>query len=382
MRILHICNDFCGSKVHANLYKRLDELNVEQTIFTYYRGTGKEEKNQFEALHTSFIYKGILRIWHRLFYHLKIRKVYSELKKEIIPLDYDLIHATTLFSDGAIAYQLHKEFNLPYIVTVRNTDVNTFLGIAPHTWLMGLKILRNAQRIIFISKALQGKFCKHIAIRRILPDIQNKFVLQPNGIDDYWLNNINRIERTISYNVIYVGRFDRNKNVVRLIKAVLNLRQLFPDLRLHLVGGGGSKEREVLRMIDNHPDCLFYQGQISDKDKLKELYRQCSIFAMPSIHETFGLVYIEALSQNLAILYTRGQGVDGMFDRSVGEAVNPQSIKSIENGLKKYFEQPSAYHPYNIIDFDEFRWEKIAGRYKKIYEKALVNRLNPSNEIC
>ena len=382
MRILHICNDFCGSKVHANLYKRLDDLNVEQTIFTYYRGAGKEGKNQFEAPHTSYIYKGILRIWHRSFYHLKIKKVYSELKKEAAPLDYDLVHATTLFSDGAIAYQLNKDYNLPYIVTVRNTDVNAFLGIAPHTWSMGLKILRNAQRIVFISKALQGKFCKHIAIRRILPDIQNKFILQPNGIDDYWLNNINRNERTTSNNVIYVGRFDKNKNVVRLIKAVLNLKQFFPHIKLHLVGGDGSKEDEVLKLVENHSDCLFYHGKINDIDKLIELYRQCSIFAMPSIHETFGLVYIEALSQNLEILYTKGQGVDGMFDQCVGEAVNSHSIKSIENGLKKMLEQSSGYYAFNIIEFDEFRWEKIAGRYKRIYEEVLANRLNASHEIC
>ena len=382
MRILHICNDFCGSKVHANLYKRLDDLNVEQTIFTYYRGTRKEGKNQFEAKHTSFIYRGILRTWHRVFYHLKIKKVYSDFKKDDAPLDYDLVHATTLFSDGAIAYQLHKEFNLPYIVTVRNTDVNAFLGIAPHTWLMGLRILRNAHRIVFISKALKVKFSKHIAIRKILPDIQNKFVLQSNGIDDYWLNNINRNERPTSYNVIYVGRFDRNKNVVRLIKAVLNLKQLFPHVKLHLVGGDGSKVDEVLKLVENHSDCLFYHGEIYDKDKLIELYRKCSIFAMPSIHETFGLVYIEALSQNLAILYTRGQGVDGMFDQCVGEAVNSRSIKSIENGLKKMLEQPSAYHAFNIIDFDEFRWEKIAGRYKRIYEEVLINSPNASYEIC
>ena len=45
MKILHICNDYCGSKVHANLFRRLDELGVEQTVYAYYRGGDVREKN-------------------------------------------------------------------------------------------------------------------------------------------------------------------------------------------------------------------------------------------------------------------------------------------------------------------------------------------------
>lgn len=51
---------------------------------------------------------------------------------------------------------------------------------------------------------------------------------------------------------------------------------------------------------------------------------------MPSYHETFGLVYIEALTQHLAIVYTKGQGVDGMLDSSVGEAVKASSKANIK----------------------------------------------------
>ena len=54
--------------------------------------------------------------------------------------------------------------------------------------------------------------------------------------------------------------------------------------------------------------------------------RSCSVFAMPSIFETFGLVYLEALSQNLPVVYTKGQGIDGMFDNTVGIGVDPLSV--------------------------------------------------------
>ncbi|HGK7332802.1 TPA: glycosyltransferase [Streptococcus suis] len=38
---------------------------------------------------------------------------------------------------------------------------------------------------------------------------------------------------------------------------------------------------------------------------------------MPSFHESFGLVYAEAMSQGMPVIYTRGQGFDGQFEEGV-----------------------------------------------------------------
>ncbi len=370
MNILHICNDFCGSKVHANLYKRLDELGVNQTIFTYYRGKNTDGRNQFDSHHTLFIYKNILRIWHRAFYHLKIHRVYSELLREIKPLDYDLTHATTLFSDGAIAYKLFKDYGIPYIVAVRSTDVNEFLKLAPHTWGMGFKVLKNAQRIIFITPIIKEKLCRHIIVSRISSELSDKYILLPNGIDDYWLKHINNDLPVLSKSVVYVGTFLKRKNVEKLISAVLNLQKKYPDLILHIVGDKGCRKKQVLALIHQYPEQLVYHGQITDKSQLKELYRQCSIFAMPSYNETFGLVYIEALTQNMALLYSKRQGIDGLFDNYIGESINPRSIESIEQGLDTLLQNRVNYSNHSV-DFTTFDWNVIAQQYLKVYKCIL-----------
>src|SRR5690606_22696545 len=49
------------------------------------------------------------------------------------------------------------------------------------------------------------------------------------------------------------------------------------------------------------------------KEKLLELYRANDILVMPSKTETFGLVYAEAMSQGLPVIYSKGQGFDGQF---------------------------------------------------------------------
>ena len=368
MRILHICNDFCGSKVHSELYKKLDALGIEQTIYTYYRGVGKEGVNQFESKRSVFYYRSILKKRHRILYHQKVRTVYNDLKNVIEENNFDVIHATTLFSDGAIAYKLNRECGIPYVVTVRGTDINEFMLVAVWAWSLGIKILRNASKIVFISKAPMEKFCHHFMIKRILPEIQEKFLLQPNGIDDYWLDNIWRGEKKTGRNILYFGRFDVNKNVVRLIKAVLSLKEYYKDIHLHLVGGNGCNENIIYKLVHENRTHITCHGIVTDKKELQSLYRKCDVFAMPSIHETLGLVYIEALTQGLPILYTKGQGVDGLLDEEVGEKVNALSVKSIANGLARIIDNPDAYMTYKVVKFDQFRWDLIARRYFELYK--------------
>ena len=374
MKILHICNDFCGSKVHANLYAELDKHGLQQTIYSYFCDASLEGENKFEAKNTTFLYRRILNKLHRLLFHKKVHDVYADLKS-ILSADissYDLIHATTLFSDGALALRLYKEYRIPFVVTVRSTDVNEFLGYAPHTWLMGLEVLKEARRIIFISKALENKFCRHPLIKRYLNRIQNKFVIQPNGVDSFWLDHLKEEPALENRHVIYVGRFDRNKNVLRLCNSILELRDVFPDIQLHLVGGGGSKESAVLRMVHQYPDTITYHGKISDKAVLKDVYSKSSVFAMPSYHETFGLVYLEAFSQHLALVYTKNQGVDGMLDKRVGESVKASSKADIKRALRKIFLHRSDYLAKEVVDFSQFSWEAIASRYVNIYDGILA----------
>ena len=46
------------------------------------------------------------------------------LPKQESPTGYSLTHATTLLTDGGLAYRFYKQYGIPYIVAVRNTDVN------------------------------------------------------------------------------------------------------------------------------------------------------------------------------------------------------------------------------------------------------------------
>ena len=123
----------------------------------------------------------------------------------------------------------------------------------------------------------------------------------------------------MGHDILYVGVLDVNKNVVSTAKAIQKLREEkgFEDVRLVIVGGerkgdDRKNDKRVQQMIDEHPEFMVMLGSIFDKKKLSEVMRSCALFAMTSIYETFGLVYLESLSQNLPVIYTKGQGIDGM----------------------------------------------------------------------
>lgn len=377
MKLLQICNDFAGSKVHCNLAKQLDEKNINQVLYCPVREESLVGKNKFDSKHIEFIYSFCIKSWYKYAYHYKAFKLYKDLKRNVDLSSVNIIHAHTLFSDGVLAYKAHKEYGLPYVVAVRNTDVNDYIRLMRHCYHTGREILLNAEKVFFISAALKKKFEDSKFVVPILEKVKHKFVLQPNGIDNYWHGHISHDERR-GHDILYVGDFSANKNVVRLAEAVLELRKEngFNDVRLKIVGGevkGGGRRNDgkTQAVIDANPEAIMALGKIYDKDKLSEVMRSCSVFAMPSIYETFGLVYLEALSQNLPVVYTKGQGIDGMFDDTVGIGVNPLSVEEIKNALKLILQDSIKYSNQHVC-FDDFKWSEIAGKYISMYKDIIT----------
>lgn len=371
MKILHISNDFAGSKVHANLAKVLDIKDISQVVYCPVRDECLLGQNQFVGKHIEFIYSFCIKSFYKYVYHIKCKALYNDMIAKVNVQDVDIVHAATLFSDGVLAYKLYKQYGIPYVLAIRNTDINDFLRKLPNTWWDGIRILLHAKRVFFISQGLKARFENHFLIRPFLSKVKGKFVLMPNGIDDYFLDNVFK-ERRTNKKVVYVGDFSNNKNLVRLGKAIVRLRKEkdFKNITLTIIGGGMNETDAVDKMIKAHPEIFHYLGKIYEKDKLCEIFRDNSIFAMASIHETFGLVYLEALSQNLPVLYTKNEGIDGLFHDSVGIGVNPLSIDEIIDALRQLLSD-KTYYSNKHVDFSQFRWDLIADKYIEHYKDCL-----------
>jgi glycosyltransferase involved in cell wall biosynthesis len=365
--VLHVCNDFYYSKVHSNLYRELDQAGVEQIVFSPVR---KEtpENHLFEGQHTTFHYAHILNRFHRLFFFHKIDRIVREIEKTVDLNNISCCHATTLFSDGMVAMELYRKYGIPYVVAVRNCDVNAFLRYMPHLWWVHRAVIESADKVIFIAPALRQRLLKHPTLIGMQKMTEEKSMVISNGINEFWLNNLHTEKNPETYhNLMYAGIFNRNKNLPRLIHTLQSLRTEFPDLHFDVAGDGGDNEKQVIHLMRQHSDWITYHGKITDLEEMEKLYRSNGIFVMPSKSETFGLVYLEALSQGLSILWSRGEAIDGLFTEHIGESVNPLNNHDLAEKLRLLLNQSENYETLPDSIFESFRWSSIARQYLSIY---------------
>ena len=382
MHILHISNSYGGTKVYENLYTQLDKLGVRQTVFVPLNAANHSRVgNQmidFQTEGSKIIYSTVLKPRHRIFYMSKIKAIVKDLKKSVDLGSIDAIHASTLCLDGAVAYKLHQETGIPYMCAIRNTDVNNYYKV--FKWRKGFfsKILEAASKIIFISPKYKENFLSEIIPGSVRKKIEEMVMVIPNGVSDVFLANKSMEHKTFDgkLNLIFVAAFYKGKGLVETIRAIELLRNKGYNITLNAIGKGlpnrphDSEYEAQVDALANGKDWIKTQTFKKPEEIIVEM-RQANAFIMVSKPETFGLVYVEALSQHLPIIYAQGQGFDGYFpDGFVGypaEAGNAVSIaEKIENLTKNYSSIANNVESLNLDE--DFDWSNIGKKYLNIYK--------------
>lgn len=386
MNILHITNSYGGTDVYTNLYTAID-MNYAINQYVYVPLAPKNfirEGNkliEFRNIESKICYSKILKSFHSYFYGLKISKCVRDIESKFDLSKIDLIHANTLCFDGAIAYEINKKYGIPYITAVRNTDVNVYYKRLVWRNKYFFNILNHASRIIFISPRYKDSFQRYQIPAKYQNELSEKMMIIPNGINSMFLSSRNKTMHHIEgpIQVIFVAAFYRGKGLLETIRAIEILRSKGYDIYFNAIGKG----------LPNRPRNTEYIKEVEllalDKKWIKlqdfktpaeiiEEMNNSNIFVMVSSPETFGLVYVEALSQGLPIVYTQGQGFDGYYeDGYVGYpalAGNSDSIaKALECVIINY---QSLTETINNIDLDkDFSWKNIAEKYFKIYKSVI-----------
>ena len=142
---------------------------------------------------------------------------------------------------------------------------------------------------------------------------------------------------------------------------------------------GKIKNKKIFNKIMSYENTKYYGEK--NKEELIKLYRKNDIFVMPSFSETFGLVYVEAMSQGIPVIYTRGQGFDGQFEEGiVGYSVNPKSKSEIADKIKMILKKYEEISKNCIKKYTEYNWNKICDKYYQIYQDILYERRKKSGE--
>ena len=118
-----------------------------------------------------------------------------------------------------------------------------------------------------------------------------------------------------------------------------------------------------------------YLGRISGTDAMKAFYADCDVLLVPSSAETFGMVYLEAMSQGVPVLYTKGQGFDGQFpEGEIGYAVPCGDVQAQTEALKRVVQEYAQRSQRCVEGANGYAWPRIAGMWMRLYQEICIEK--------
>jgi len=375
MKILFLCTYYHRAMIFYDIVQRLQKMGHEVKVFNAVIKKARiDEKYKGIMNDKNVIHKECFNKWDRYMYNFKQNKIYNALVKSYRVERFDLLHSHNLFNGGYVAYKIKQKYGLPYVVSIRNTDINTFLKI-PLFDRIANRIIQEAAGIHFLSIPYKKEFIQKYVEADYKKNIDKKSIVIRNGLENYWLLNKNEKVKSLNnqnrIKILIVGKIDKNKNIYTTIEAAKLLEQKGYNIELTVVGQVLDKRVfEEIQKI-SFTNILSYQK----KEELIKIYRENDIFVMPSFYESFGRVYAEAMTQGLPVIYSKGQGFDGFFeDGDIGYSVPSKDVDYIAKSIIKIIDNYTSISQRCLEYCHRFDWNNISKEFADFYEESVKRK--------
>lgn len=170
--------------------------------------------------------------------------------------------------------------------------------------------------------------------------------------------------------LLYVGKIQPRKNLVRLLQAFHRLRRAHPDLRLVLAGARGWMGQEIGKTIEalNLADVVHFTGSVSDEE-LPMLYNLAEMLVFPSLYEGFGFPLVEAMACGLPAV-TAATSSLGEVAGDVALCVDPTSVGEIAaavDTLLRDTDRREMLRQKGLARAQRFSWSQCAAETLACY---------------
>jgi len=248
-------------------------------------------------------------------------------------------------------------------------------------WLFKLAIgytARRAARILTVSEYSARDI---LATYRVPPE---RVVVTPEGVsalfvpvrDPACLQAVRHRYGIAREYILSVGSLQPRKNLVRLIRAYINLRRRDDDLdhQLVIVGKKGWLYQDIFRAARQSPFAqdIIFTGYVPEED-LPALYSGATVFVYPSLFEGFGLPVLEAMACGVPVITSYSSSLPEV----VGEAailVNPYDERAIEAALQRAVwdaELRRELSERGLRRAQQFSWKRTAELTLRAYEEVV-----------
>ena len=331
-----------------------------------------------------------------------IRTLGADISMAAAIPEVDVVHAHTWYAQfaGIIASQYQ---DIPLVVTAHSLEPDRPWkveqlggGYRVSSWIEKTAY-ENADAVIAVSSAMIAN------IQQAYPFVETERIhVVKNGIDTAEFTPVTESDVCAEIgmditrpSVVFVGRITRQKGLIHLVRAA---RQFHPDTQVILLAGApdtpeiAAEFNEAFELLKaERGGGVVWVQEMLPRAAVRQVLSHATVFACPSIYEPLGIVNLEAMACETAVVASAVGGIpEVVVDGETGLLVPYDPARADDAAFIANFESEFAAR-VNELTADperaaamgragrerciaEFSWEAIARQTVEVYEAARVRR--------
>ncbi len=282
----------------------------------------------------------------------------------------DLIHAQVCHQAGLIADQLAQKYKIPYLITEQMSPF-PFHAILQNNGKLKEKYqqaYQNASANIAISPALQAQLdALEIPNTHFIPNLANEDFFKPDV----------QVRKPTNFTFFTLARIETQKDIPTLLYAIKKILKTQKNIQF-IIGGEGSqlKACQQLAISLGIAQSITWLGLLNRAQALQAL-QEAHAFVLASLHETQGVVWVEAIACGLPIIATRCGGPECIVTPQNGILVpknDPEALAQAMEQLLNHYQNYSTEHIRQ--DFlQRFSKKTVTAQLLRLYQEVIeLNR--------
>jgi len=281
-------------------------------------------------------------------------------------IDADVVHCHTWYAQFA-GIMAKLCYGVPMVITTHSLEPlrpwkreQLGRGYDASSWIEKTAI-EMADAIIAVSKETKEDVLKYFDVdEEKIKVIYNGINLQQYVVtsDASTLEEYG-IDKSKPY-VLFVGRITRQKGIIHLVNAI---KYIDPETQIVLCAGApdtkeiGKEMEDAVNEVKKTRNNVIWIDKMLEKHEVIQLYSHADVFCCPSIYEPFGIINIEAMACNTAVVASAVGGIK-------------EVVVNGETGILVPLEQQNVA-PFEPVDPDKFSRDLATGINKLINDKSL-----------
>jgi starch synthase len=277
--------------------------------------------------------------------------IYRSLAMAKDNLDASVVHAHTWYVQFG-GFLAKKLWGIPFVLTTHSLEPLRpwkveQLGNAYHLslWIENNGIL-NADAVIAVSQETRNDVLNNFP--GVDPD---KVHVIHNGIDLQKYHKTPDVDALVERGVdpekpfvLFVGRVTRQKGIIHLVNAIPNID---PSIQVVLLAGApdtpeiGREMAEGVEKVSTGREGVIWIQEMLPREQVIQFYSHATVFCCPSVYEPFGIINLEAMACETAVVASAIGGI-------------PEVVVPEETGLLVDLElKPGTFDPVDPAKFSK-----------------------------